>query len=67
MSFWILVVDFIIFTWIGSQHAVEPFILIGQIASLIYFAWFLELTPLVGLIENTLLDISLNSDKRVKL
>jgi hypothetical protein len=47
--------------WIGSQHPTEPFVTLGQISTGIYFAWFLIFTPLVGLIENTLFDIGLES------
>lgn len=36
--YWCLVGDFLILTWIGGQPVEEPYILIGQIASVIYFA-----------------------------
>ena len=45
--------------WIGSQHPVQPFVEIGQVATVFYFAWFLIIVPLVGLIENSLADIVL--------
>lgn len=35
----------------------EPYILVGQIASIGYFAYFLLLTPLVGYLENKLLQL----------
>ena len=66
LSFWFLVVDFIILTWIGSQHPESPYVEIGQIASLFYFASFLLIVPAVGVIENTLFDISLDSDSKIK-
>ena len=63
LAFWFFVVDFIILMWIGSQHPVTPYIEIGQIATTFYFAWFLIIVPLIGIIENTLTDLAL--DKKV--
>lgn len=58
LAFWFFVVDFIILLWIGSQHPVTPYIEIGQIATTFYFLWFIMIVPMIGLIENTLLDLS---------
>jgi len=57
-AFWLFVFNFFILTWIGSQHAESPFIELGQFATAFYFAWFLILVPLIGLIENTLFDLA---------
>lgn len=61
LAFWFFVVDFIILMWIGSQHPDSPYLEIGQIATAFYFLWFLLLVPLIGLIENTLFDLGINS------
>jgi len=61
LAFWFFVVDFIILMWIGSQHPDSPYLEIGQIATVFYFLWFLLLVPLIGLIENTLFDLGINS------
>nr|YP_192926.1 cytochrome b [Bombina orientalis]AAS83380.1 cytochrome b [Bombina orientalis] len=53
--FWSLIADTLILTWIGGQPVEEPFILIGQVASLIYFLIFLILLPMSGWLENKLL------------
>nr|YP_009328216.1 cytochrome b [Macrognathus pancalus]APD28184.1 cytochrome b [Macrognathus pancalus] len=50
--FWTLIADVIILTWIGGMPVEHPFIIIGQIASLIYFLLFLILIPLTGWTEN---------------
>nr|QAU53620.1 cytochrome b [Ammodytes personatus] len=50
--FWTLVADVAILTWIGGMPVEDPYIVIGQIASVLYFSLFLVLFPLVGLAEN---------------
>jgi quinol-cytochrome oxidoreductase complex cytochrome b subunit len=61
VAFWFFVVNFFILMWIGSQHPNEPFVFIGQVATFFYFAWFLIIVPLIGLAENTLLDLATDS------
>nr|UFP05618.1 cytochrome b [Paedocypris progenetica] len=53
--FWTLVADMIILTWIGGMPVEHPFIIIGQIASVLYFALFLFLMPMMGWMENKML------------
>lgn len=57
--FWLLVADFFILTWIGACVPEEPFVLIGQIASVYYFAYFLIIVPTIGIIENKLLNLNI--------
>lgn len=49
--FWLIVGKFFILTWIGSQPVEEPYILIGQLASVFYFFRFLVLVPGIGAAE----------------
>jgi ubiquinol-cytochrome c reductase cytochrome b subunit len=44
--------------YIGSQHVEEPFITVGAVSTAFYFSWFLIIVPVIGIIENTLLDIA---------
>nr|BAV57012.1 cytochrome b [Monacoa griseus]BAV57027.1 cytochrome b [Monacoa griseus]BAV57051.1 cytochrome b [Monacoa griseus] len=54
--FWTLIADVVILTWIGGMPVQHPFIIIGQIASLIYFSLFLVLMPIAGWAENKVLN-----------
>lgn len=57
-AFWVLVANFFLLMHLGSCHAEEPYVTIGAIATIFYFSWYLVLVPLVGLVENTLIDVA---------
>nr|YP_005255162.1 cytochrome b [Sciaenops ocellatus]AEZ35942.1 cytochrome b [Sciaenops ocellatus] len=54
--FWTLIADVFILTWIGGMPVEHPFIIIGQVASLLYFSLFLIFLPLAGWLENKVLE-----------
>nr|QXG19060.1 cytochrome b [Drosophila ananassae] len=45
--FWIMVVTVILLTWIGARPVEEPYVLIGQILTVVYFLYYL-INPLVN-------------------
>nr|ACR45186.1 cytochrome b [Brama brama]ACR45187.1 cytochrome b [Brama brama] len=55
LLFWTLIADVVILTWIGGMPAEQPFIIIGQVASLLYFSLFLVFLPLTGWMDNQVL------------
>nr|YP_009936927.1 cytochrome b [Triceratopyga calliphoroides]QNT11864.1 cytochrome b [Triceratopyga calliphoroides] len=44
--FWIMVVTVILLTWIGARPVEEPYVLVGQILTVVYFAYFM-FNPLI--------------------
>nr|NP_739671.1 cytochrome b [Cataetyx rubrirostris]BAC23215.1 cytochrome b [Cataetyx rubrirostris] len=54
--FWTFIADVIILTWIGGMPVEHPFIIIGQVASLLYFVLILILSPFAGWVENKALE-----------
>ena len=49
--FALLCVDFVVLTWVGAMPAEEPYATISLIASAYWFAYFLVILPLLGVIE----------------
>jgi ubiquinol-cytochrome c reductase cytochrome b subunit len=52
--FWVLVIDCLVLGYIGGQPPEQPYVLIGQLATAIYFAFFLIALPLLPKYEKTL-------------
>lgn len=55
LFYWTIISCCLILGWIGGMPVEEPFIFIGQVASVYYFFYFLALLPLLGKIECFLL------------
>nr|YP_010199617.1 apocytochrome b [Gracilaria cervicornis]UAD89475.1 apocytochrome b [Gracilaria cervicornis] len=54
--YWTMLGCCLILGWIGGMPVEEPFVLIGQIASIYYFIYFLCILPILGNIEKFLLN-----------
>jgi ubiquinol-cytochrome c reductase cytochrome b subunit len=60
--FWFLMADFLVLGWIGQNEVETPYIEVGQLATAIYFAFFLFLVPALGKLETILMNIKVNKD-----
>ena len=63
IAFYIFVANFLILMQLGAKHVESPFIEFGQISTVLYFSHFVVIVPFVTLIENTLIELSLNSSQ----
>ncbi|ABD53243.1 cytochrome b [Jannaschia sp. CCS1] len=52
--FWVFVVNFIVLTWVGARPAEGPYPYISLIGAAYWFAYFLVILPLLGVIEKPL-------------
>nr|NP_059962.1 cytochrome b [Typhlonectes natans]Q9MI97.1 RecName: Full=Cytochrome b; AltName: Full=Complex III subunit 3; AltName: Full=Complex III subunit III; AltName: Full=Cytochrome b-c1 complex subunit 3; AltName: Full=Ubiquinol-cytochrome-c reductase complex cytochrome b subunit [Typhlonectes natans]AAF78158.1 cytochrome b [Typhlonectes natans] len=57
LMFWSIIANTLVLTWIGGQPVEDPFILIGQISSALYFILFLVLLPLTNWSDNKMLNL----------
>ena len=53
--FWLLVADCLILGWIGQEPVEDPYILVGQLASVYFFIYFLIIIPFLGKFEQYLI------------
>jgi ubiquinol-cytochrome c reductase cytochrome b subunit len=49
--FLLLIIDFVALTWLGAMPAEEPYATFSLIASAYWFAYFLVILPLLGILE----------------
>jgi quinol-cytochrome oxidoreductase complex cytochrome b subunit len=53
--YWFLFIDFVLLGWLGQAPIEEPYMTIGQIATFIYFFFFVIIFPQLGTIETYLI------------
>jgi len=58
VAFYIFVANFLVLMQLGAKHVESPFIEFGQLSTVLYFAHFVVIVPVVSLLENTLIDLS---------
>nr|UAT97955.1 apocytochrome b [Ahnfeltia fastigiata] len=56
LLYWTMLTCCLLLGWIGGMPVEEPYVMIGQIASVYYFFYFLVLLPLLGKVERFLLE-----------
>ena len=56
MAFYIFVANFLVLMQLGAKHVESPFIEFGQISTVLSFAHFVLIVPVLSIIENTLMD-----------
>ena len=57
IAFYIFIANFLVLMVLGAKHVESPFIEFGQISTVIYFAHFLIIVPLVSLLENSIVEL----------
>jgi ubiquinol-cytochrome c reductase cytochrome b subunit len=57
IAFYIFIANFLILMILGAKHVESPFIEFGQISTIIYFAHFLIIVPIISLLENSLIEL----------
>nr|YP_010727830.1 apocytochrome b [Leptographium terebrantis]WDZ67749.1 apocytochrome b [Leptographium terebrantis] len=58
LAFYFFGVVFVTLARLGSVHVEDPFIILGQVYAVAYFAYFLVILPAVSVLENSLTDIA---------
>lgn len=53
--FWILVADCLLLGWIGQKPVEDPYVFVGQLATVVFFLYFLVVLPGLGFLERELL------------
>lgn len=62
--FWVFVCNFVLLGMIGQVHVEVPFVVVGQISTFIYFAYFVIIVPVISTIENVLFYINVNKTSK---
>jgi len=61
IAFYVFLGNFLILMQLGAKHVESPFIEFGQISTVLYFAHFLIIVPLISLFENSLVELKTES------
>jgi ubiquinol-cytochrome c reductase cytochrome b subunit len=58
IAFYVFVANFLILMQIGAKHVETPFIEVGQISTVLYFAHYFVIVPVISIIENSLIELA---------
>jgi ubiquinol-cytochrome c reductase cytochrome b subunit len=59
IAFFVFVANFLILAQLGAKHVESPFIELGQVSTVIYFAHFLIIVPGISILENSLVELNM--------
>ena len=62
IAFYMFIANFLILMQLGAKHVESPFIELGQICTVYYFAHFLIIVPLLTLLENSLVNLGYDTN-----
>ena len=57
---WMFAVDWLILTWLGGAPVEDPYVIMAQVAGVLYFAFFLIILPAISRIEYWLIPVPAN-------
>jgi ubiquinol-cytochrome c reductase cytochrome b subunit len=63
IAFYVFLANFLILIVLGAKHVESPFIEFGQISTILYFAHFLIVVPIISLLENSLIELEIKGSK----
>lgn len=58
MGYFFFICNFLLLAGLGAQHIEVPFVLMSQIATILYFSYFIIFIPVISILENILFYIS---------
>nr|YP_010944609.1 cytochrome b [Gymnascella aurantiaca]WMB97485.1 cytochrome b [Gymnascella aurantiaca] len=61
IAFYVFVANFLVLMQLGAKHVEDPFILLGQLSTILYFSHFVIIIPVLSRIENILMDLGIKS------
>jgi len=59
IAFYIFIANFLVLMQLGAKHVEEPFIMLGQISTILYFLYFVVIIPVLSRVENLLMDLGI--------
>ena len=63
IAFYVFVANFLVLMQLGAKHVESPFIEFGQISTVLYFAYFVLIVPVLSILENTLIDLYISDQE----
>lgn len=58
IAFFVFVANLLVLMQLGAKHVETPFIEFGQISTVIYFAHFFVIVPVISIVENSLVELA---------